>query len=617
MVESSGIPELYDIVERPRLFKLLDRHTINKQVILIIGQPAQGKSTLIASYLKQKNEAVCWLHLDRTESDHTRLFYKIINSVVHALKSHEKIKTFKIPQITLGAGEDILRYSDILYSLFSMVDIKLNIVFDDLESIDEKESGFTLIHWIIKNLPRNIHCFMLSRQRPCLRINTLKMEDNFFVLTNKDLAFTLDETILFFNRNFHKEKIEKKQFEIIHKNTEGWAGGLTLISESLRRLSDISMLPQNLSFKAFSYFSREIYENQPRHIRDFLIKTSIFDTMDPEILSKFWDIEDVLSILGFLEKRNLFIQKIESGKKWPFFRYNNLFRDFLKRDLLRQMDQKQYMSLNNDAGKILKKYKAFEEAVECFYSAENFLEIADIVKIKATDLLIKGRIGVIKRWVQLLPEKTILSDPWLLFYRTMTRRIKGGKNNIASFESALELFVKEKNIRGEILCIAYLIEAAVFLRKPSNIITCWIDKGEALLKEISSKKKYTWARAVLWQQIGLGYIAGSGEIPKGISACRNAGILAAGINNTDLGLNSAIIMIFGYVQAGDFSSARKTLEKIDAMIKQGQNPEYRALKNLINIDFSMKKGDFDETGKLLTKSETGSITQSNKFLFFS
>ena len=605
MVESSGIPDLYDIVERPRLFKLLDQHTINKQVILITGQPAQGKSTLIASYLKKKNEAACWLHLDRTESDHNKLFYKIINGVVHALKSDKKIKAFKIPQITLGAGEDVLRYSDILYSLFSLVDIKLNIVFDDLESIEEKESGFDLIRRIIKILPRNIRCFMLSRQEPCLRINTLKMEEKFFVLTNKDLAFTLDETILFFNRNNHKKEIGKKQFETIHKNTEGWAGGLTLISESLRRSGDISLLPHNLSFNAFSYFSREIYENQPRHIRDFLIKTSIFDTMDPEVLSSFWDITDVLSIFEYLEKRNLFIQKIESGKKWPFFRYNNLFRDFLKRDLLRRMDYGEYVSLNNDAGKILKKHCSFEEAVECFYSAENFLEIAGIIKIKATDLLIKGRIGVIKSWLQLLPEKNILSDPWLLFYRTMTRRIKGGKKNISSFKNALELFVKNKNIRGEILCIAYLIEAAVFLRKPSGTITCWIKKGEAVLKGMPSGRKYTWARAVLWQQIGLGYIAGCGEIPKGISACKNAGILAAGINNTDIGLNSAIIMIFGYVQAGDFSNAKTCLEKIDdMMIKQGQNPEYRALKNLIDIDFSMKKGNFDETGKLLTKSES-------------
>ncbi len=604
MVESSSIPELYDIVERPRLFRLLDRHTINKQIILITGQPAQGKSTLIASYLKHKNEAACWLHLDRTESDHIKLFYKIINGVVHALKYNKKIKTFKIPQITLGAGEDVLRYCDILSSLFSMVDIKFNIVFDDLESIEEKEPGFDIIRRIIKILPRNMRCFMLSRQKPCFRINTLKMEEKFFVLTNKDLAFTLDETIRFFNRNDHKEKIQKKQIEIIHKNTEGWAGGLTLISESLRRSNDISLLPQNLSLNAFSYFSREIYENQPSHIRDFLIKTSIFDTMDPEVLSRFWNITDVLSILRYLEKRNLFIQKIESGRKWPFFRYNNLFRDFLKRDLVRHMDHEGYVSLNNDAGKILKKHKAFEEAVECFYSAENFQEIAGVVKIKATDLLIKGRIGVIKRWLQLLPGKIILSDPWLLFYRTMTRRIKGGKKNISSFKHALELFVKDKNTRGEILCIAYLIEAAVFLRKPSGIITYWIEKGEALLKGISSGKKYTWARAVLWQQIGLGYIAGSGEIPKGISACRNAGILAAGINNTDLGLNSAIIMIFGYVQAGDFSSARISLEKIDEMTQQGQNPEYRALKNLINIDFSIKNGNFDETGKLLTKSES-------------
>ncbi len=611
MVEFSNIPQLYNIVERPRLFALLDRHIINKRVILIIGQPAQGKSTLAASYLKHKNkidkdQAVCWLNLDQTDSDHIKLFYKIINSIVNTLKYNKKIKTFKIPQITLGAGEDILRYKEILDSLFSLVDIRLNLVFDNLESIKEEEndSGFSLIRKIIKNIPHNIRYFMLSRHMPSLHINTLKMEKIFFILTNKDLAFTLDETLLFFSRNNNGRQMGKKQLEIIHKNTEGWAGGLTLVSENFRRSSDIPYLPQNFSINALSYFSEEIYENQPRHIRDFLIKTSIFNTMDPEVLSKFWNISDVMSILGYLEKRNLFIQKIESNKKWPFFRYNNLFRDFLKNNLLHSINKDEYTSLNNEAGRILKQQKAFEEAAECFFQAENFKEIAGIVKEKATDLLIKGRIGIIKRWIQFIPEKTISNDPWLLFYRTMTFRIKGGRKNISDFKKAFKLFIKYKNIRGEILCIAYLIEAAVFLREPSHIILDWIKKGEDILKKLQSGTKYTWAKAILWQQMGLGYIAGIGEIPKGISACKNAGILAVRINNTDLGLNSSIIMIFGYVQAGDFSSARENLKKIENIIKDGQNPEYRALKNLISIDFAMKKGDFNETSILLKRSES-------------
>ncbi len=603
MAGTTSIPQLSDVVERPRLFNSLDNHS-NKQVTLIIGQPAQGKSTLIASYLKRKREIVCWLHLDKTLSNHIKLFYKIINGVVTSLKSDDRIRGFKIPQITLGTSEDILRYSDAIDSLLSIIDIKLNLVFDDFEVIEDHSSGFELISEMIKKIPNNVRVFILSRHIPSLRIKTLKMEDNFFILTNRDLAFTFEETLLFFKRhcNCNGEKIDIDHIKSIHKRTEGWAGGLTLVSESLRSSGDIARLPQKLSFDAFSYFSREIYENQPQHIRDFLIKTSIFDTMDPEVLSTFWNMDDVLAVLGELEKRNLFIQKIESNKKWPFFRYNNLFKDFLKRDLLQNINKKEYTLLNNRAGRILKQKKAFEQAVECFYEAGNFKDIADIIKIKATDLLIKGRIGVIKRWIQFVPETMVLNDPWLLFYRTMTRRIKGGKKNIPDFERALELFDKNKNIRGKLLCIAYLIEATVFLRKPSEVIIKWIEKGRNLLKDLSGVK-YTWARTILWQQIGLGYIAGSGEIPKGISACRNAGILASGIGNIDLGLNASIIMIFGYVQSGDFQGARSNLKKIEKIIKEGQNPEYRALKNLVNIDFVLKKGNFIEAEFLLEKSE--------------
>ncbi len=601
MAETASLPQLSDVVERLRLFNRLDRYS-GKNVVLVIGQPAQGKSTLIASYLKNKNQAVCWIHIDKTLSDHIKLFYKIINGIVYTLKFDEKITGFKIPRITLGTGEDILRYSNTIESLLSVINIKFNLVFDDFESIDEQSLGFALISQIIKKITANVRIFMLSRHMPPFRIKTLKMEEKIFILTNKDLAFTFDETKRFFRRDRNGEKIKESHVRIIHQSTEGWAGGLVLVLESLRGSGDISRLPRNFSLEAFSYFSREIYENQPEYIRDFLIKTSIFEIIDPEILSTFWKIGDVLSILEELEKRNLFIQKIESHKKWPFFKYNNLFKDFLKRELLRNISHDEYVLLNNNAGQILKEKDALEQAVECFHEGENFYGIAEIVKIKSTDLLIKGRIGVIKRWIHFIPEKMIYNDPWLLFYRTMTRRIKGGRKNIVDFEKALDMFIKTDNVRGEILCIAYLIEAAVFLRKPSGIITGWIEKGLKLLNSLSGVK-YTWARTILWQQIGLGYIAGSGEIPKGISACRNAGILASGIENTDLGFNAAIIMIFGYVQAGDFQSARTNLKKIENTMEQGRNPEYIALKNLVDIDFVLKKGDFNQTRFLLEKSE--------------
>ncbi|MCK5837191.1 MAG: protein MalT, partial [Desulfobacula sp.] len=326
-------------------------------------------------------------------------------------------------------------------------------------------------------------------------------------------------------------------------------------------------------------------------------------TIDLEIVNHIFKPVGALKILTALEKRNLFIQRIDSGSKQPKFKYHNLFRNFLLQDLLNTRGKEACKSLNRKAGKFFWDKKDHEQAMNYFVEAGAFSDIIHIIKIKGTDYIVNGKLSGLEKWIRCLPETMVQNDPWLIFFLTMTRRIRGGKKNIRDFKKALGLFERAHDIRGMLLSIAYLIEAAVFIRQPSGIILNWIKKGEKQLQLIRQKNRYPWARASLWQKMGLGYIAGDGNIPKGISACRNAILLGRQITNADLVLNASITMTFGYVQAGDFVNARQMLSKIKNITQEGQHPEYRALKGIVDIDFALKNGRFDVAGQLLVRSE--------------
>jgi LuxR family maltose regulon positive regulatory protein len=543
--------------------------------------------------------------MEKSESDHVKLFYMLFDALSRITGETEYFKNLKIPQTTLGAGVDIERYSEILISLFNNIDKKTNIVLDDLESFDENGSSYSLIQNIIKEIPVNISIFLLSRQMPPLSIEKMKMAKKAVALNNEDLKFTLDETKMFFTERKQQGPIDLAQIKKIQAATEGWAGGLTLVSESMRRSTDLNKIPDHFTGDAFSFFSEEIYSSLPGNIKDFLVKTSLFEVIDPEILSSFFaDVPDPEKILKQLEKRNLFIQKVDSSGKWSVFRYNKLFKTFLKRALLREISTDEYKKLNVEAGRIFQQRKEYEQALKYFIEGDAHKDIGRIIKSIGTDYVIKGRFTDLTKWMQALPNEMIWKDPWLIFYLTVTKRIKGGVQNIADFKIALSLFEQQDDIRGQILCIAYLIEAAVFMRKPFASIVKFISKGEKLLKPRDDKLLFTWARALLWQQIGFGYIAGNGDILRGISACQNAVVLAGRINNPNLKLNASIVMILGYVQAGEFTNAQDFLSRIQGLTKEGIHPEYRALKNLVNIDFAMKKGEFELSETLLLKSET-------------
>ncbi len=602
-----AIPEVSDVVERERLFSFLDENN-NRSLFFILGQAAQGKSTLIASYLSlpqnQNQSKTLWLHLTKKESDHTKFFYMLYNALSIVIEDNALIKILKIPQTTLGVGEDVDRYGEILSSLFDGVDKKINIVLDDMESLDDNASALFLIQFIIKRIPSNISFFLLSRQMPHLSIEKLKMGKKVVVLNNEDLKFNLDETREFFIKFEKTGKIDFSLIKKIQVITEGWAGGLTLVSESIRTSPDLNKLPEHITKDVFSFFSEEIYFPLPEGIKNFLRKTSLFEVLDPEVLSIFCkDIPDPVQILIELEKRNLFIQKIDSSGKLPVFRYNKLFKTFLNQALLNDTTEDQLKRHNIEAGRIFQENKEHEQAIQYFIDAQSYNDIARTIKILGTDFVIRGRFTALDKWIESLPDEIIFKDPWLIFYLTITRRIKGGEQNINDFQIALSLFEDLNDLRGQILSVAYLIEASVFMRKPFHVILKFINKGKGLLDALEDNVWFTWARTLLWQQTGFGYIAGNGDILKGISSCQNAIVLAGKIDNIDLKLNASIIMILGYVQAGDFINAQIVLSKIQNLTQEGMHPEYRVLKNLVNIDFALKKGNFKSAETLLLKVE--------------
>lgn len=599
MITRYAAPHVSDVVKRKRLFLALDEN-FHRQNFLITGQAAQGKSTLVASYLHLLNDSVLWFHLSEDDADYIKLSDKLVRGI-HALSGENRtVSDVFIPDTTLGTEKGVLRYIEGLSILLQKLTIPVIIVLDDFEAIDETSTGFQLVKGILDTRFDQLKFFVLSRSIPSFNIPRLKMEHNMFVLTNDDLAFTLDETRLFFTG---KHQPNHSEIEKIHKSTDGWAGGLVLVSESIRQFKDLQNLPDRLSSEVFDFFSQEIYKTIPEASREFLIKTSILDIIDFEVVHHVFNLPDALKILTELKKRNLFIQQIDSDSRWPKFKYHNLFKEFLLQDFLKTEGRNTYKILHQKVGHFFWERKDHEQAMTYFFQADAVAEMGRIIKIKGIDYIIKGKMSGLEKWINRLPDKMIQTDPWLIFFFTMTRRIKGGKKNIRAFQKAFVLFEQIHDLRGMLLSIAYLIEAAVFIRQPSRMILEWIKKGEKQLCHIHQKNRYPWARTVLWQKIGLGYIAGDGDIPKGVSACQNAILLGRQINTPDLELNASITMTFGYVQAGDFVKARQMLLKIKEIAQQEQHPEYRALQSIVDIDFALKNGRFNAVKDLLARSE--------------
>lgn len=97
-----------------------------------------------------------------------------------------------------------------------------------------------LLRVLFEYAPPNVHLMLLSRESPLfLELQHLKIRQEVLILTNKELAFTRDEIAKFFGE-IQKISFNADQLKRIHLATEGWIGGLVLLSEYLNRFPKVS-----------------------------------------------------------------------------------------------------------------------------------------------------------------------------------------------------------------------------------------------------------------------------------------------------------------------------------------------------------------------------------------
>ena len=99
-------PRFPHVLQRPRLLELL-HHNCDKKLILILGQAAQGKSTLAVSWVDRATEPVAWVNLGPEDADPVNLFYLLVYSLQMALPGLDLSPLLSYPSMVLGPREEI------------------------------------------------------------------------------------------------------------------------------------------------------------------------------------------------------------------------------------------------------------------------------------------------------------------------------------------------------------------------------------------------------------------------------------------------------------------------------------------------------------------------------
>ena len=259
------------LVERPRLFDLLDRGT-QGAVTLVAAPAGSGKTMLVSSWLRSRPQTpAAWVSVERAEGDPTRFW----GSVMDAVRDSGAVDG-GAPLATLvpGAEEE---FQQRLRDGLARLPGPLLLVLDDLHHL-RADDALRALERLLADAPPQLRTLITSRRDPKLGLHRLRLAGDLLEIRAADLDFTQGEAgelLAAAGIGVAPEDVTR-----LHERTEGWAAGLRLAAMSLARHDAPDRFVAEFSGSertVAEYLLGEVLHSQPPEVRDLLLKTSILE----------------------------------------------------------------------------------------------------------------------------------------------------------------------------------------------------------------------------------------------------------------------------------------------------------------------------------------------------
>lgn len=152
-------PNLYRVVARDRLFILLDKECNDHPVVWIKGPPGSGKTTLVASYLEERQLPAIWYQVDGGDSDLATFFYYMRLAGQQASTSKHLSLPLLTPEYLPDLSEFFRRF---FRKLFAAIPETSILVFDNYQEMVPTSTFHNAIQGAIAELPKGIHIIVIS-----------------------------------------------------------------------------------------------------------------------------------------------------------------------------------------------------------------------------------------------------------------------------------------------------------------------------------------------------------------------------------------------------------------------------------------------------------------------
>jgi LuxR family transcriptional regulator, maltose regulon positive regulatory protein len=407
------------LITRDSLQTLLQAGLQSK--LCLVGAPGgSGKTTLLKQFAAASGGRVAWVSLDEGDNDPIRLW----TYVVEALRTVEpSLGTAVLPALR-GASPDLQQtVLPGLINELSMTGRPLVLVLDDYHLVTDPGCHQSLA-FFLDHLPADVHLVLSTRADPPLPLARMRARGELGEIRIGDLEFTGEEAATLLNGSMGL-RLTTDDVTRLAERTEGWAAGLVLAGMSLRGREDAQGFIASFrgdNRNVADFLSTEVLARQPEPIRAFMLRTSVLERLSGSLCDAVLATQGSAELLADLERSNLFLVPLDDRREW--YRYHHLFTELLRVELA-DRDPELLPTLHRRAAAWHRRSGNDDEAIHHASAAGDFAEAAALIGRHWLTLWRRGQRATVGRWLDLLPDETIMAMPRVAWVAAWIRGSSG------------------------------------------------------------------------------------------------------------------------------------------------------------------------------------------------
>jgi len=558
-------PSPSGILSRERLFSSLDNARRNP-VIWVSGPPGSGKTTLVASYLENRQPNSLWYQVDRDDSDVATLFYYLGT----AARADTHANHTKLPLFTSEYHSDLSVFTRRYFQkLYQQLDSSFVLVFDGYQEIPPQSAFHGVILDAVLEMPSDGCIIIISRSDPPPSMVRLRANRAMDVISWNDLRLTKDETEEIVSLWYIE--LSEENLQHLYEKTEGWAAGLVLLLDQVGSNGIVAEVPDlSTPQLIFDYLAGEIFQNFDTSTQDFMLRTAFLCDMTAGMAEELTGREDSASILIDLHRNQHFVS-LKPGTPTPFYAYHPLLGEFLSARAEESFTSEECSQLRRTSAAVLGGAGKVGEAINLLGQASDWNAMATMILGHAPTMLEHGRGETLDQWLEELPEEMFTKEPLFFYWRGACRFSTAPRESRILYEKAFQLFQSqsEPNYHGLFLTCCGVMDSILYELDDLTLLDRWITVLEGLMESsVTPLEKDIEVRVTASMFMSL--ILRQPQHPAINEWAIRAATVAQEISDHNLRLSVGLLVAMGATYIGYFSKAKTVLETMQKLCESSQ-----------------------------------------------